>query len=448
VKNRSFEAEVQACRPDEFLSWGRLPGARHAGVTLWSRTAPLPTAGSLLPYGRGRSYGDCCLNAGGTLLATKRLDRFIAFDPVAGTLVCEAGTTLGEIIDCCLPRGWFLAVVPGTQHVSVGGAIANDVHGKNHHRAGTFGAHVVRFELLRSDGQRLHCSLDENPDKFRATIGGLGLTGLITWVELRMRPVASALLDVEEVPFASLDEFARLSTDADQNCEYTVAWFDGCSYLDGRLRGILSSARHVEEGDATLAERRPGARLRVPFAMPGWVLGRATVRAFNALYHAAKRRHPRRRVRLEPFLFPLDVVRDWNLIYGRSGFMQLQCAFTEATGTSGVAQLLELTSRRGESSFLTVLKRFGPRPSPGMLSFPMPGITVALDFPNRPQTRSLLAECHAVVSANGGRIYCAKDAAMTPQAFAAGYPNWREFLPHVDPRFSSSFWRRTAAALM
>jgi len=264
---------------------------------------------------------------------------------------------------------------------------------------------------------------------------------------LRMRKVESALVDVEDIPFASLEEFASLSSESDRSFEYTVAWFDCYSCRDGRLRGIFSRARHVEEGDATLTDRRPGSRLRVPFAMPGWLLGPATIRTFNRLYYARKRSRPRPRTRLEPFLFPLDALRDWNLLYGRAGFMQLQCVFPEASAMIAVAQLLELISHRGQGSPLTVLKRFGAQTSPGILSFPMPGVTVALDFPYRAETRALLAECHTLVGTNGGRIYPAKDASMTPQAFAAGYPNWREFLPHVDPRFSSSFWRRTAGAL-
>jgi len=435
---------------DAFDSWGRLPGAKQAGVTLWSRVDPLPTTsgGSVLPYGQGRSYGDCCLNSDGWVLATRRLDRFIDFDPVAGILTCESGVILREIIDLCLPKGWFPPVVPGTQFVSVGGAIANDVHGKNHHRTGTFGSHVVKFELLRSNGERLICSEQDNPEWFRATIGGLGLTGLITWAQLNLRRVGSALVELENVPFASLEEFWDLSEASDRDFEYTVAWFDCYSFDDGRLRGIFARARHPESADGTLSRDRPRARLSVPFDVPAWMLNPAVVRLFNKAYHASKRRRGIRRVGMDSFLFPLDAIRHWNRLYGRKGFMQLQCVFPEAVGVQGASELLQTISDSREGSFLSVLKRFGSRRSPGLLSFPEPGITVALDFQNRgPSTRELLGECQEVVKTYSGRIYPAKDACMTPSIFDATCPAWRDLVPYIDPNFSSSFWRRATASL-
>jgi len=446
----SFGALLRKSSRSKFQSWGRLPGADQAGVTLWTRTDPLPlsSGSSVLPYGQGRSYGDSCLNAGGTVLATARLDRFIDFDPHEGTLTCEAGVTLGEIIELFLPKGWFLPVVPGTQFVSVGGAIANDIHGKNHHRAGTFGDHVVEFELLRSSGERFACSEHENAEWFRATVGGLGLTGLITWARLELKRVCSARVEVENVLFTNLEEFVALSESSDRDFEYTVAWFDCYSYRDGTLRGIFSRARHVDEDDGTLSERHTRPRLSVPFDLPTWVLNPAGLRLLNAAYFAVKRRDGVRPVRLESFLFPLDAIRNWNRLYGRNGFMQLQCAFPEADSMRGTSELLRIISEGGGGSFLAVLKRFGRRPSVGLLSFPMPGVTVALDFPNRgATTRALLNECEELVVNCGGRIYPAKDACMRPSTFDAAFPDWRKLLPYVDPNFSSSFWRRTAGSL-
>jgi FAD/FMN-containing dehydrogenase len=443
------DAGFRRPRRDAFESWGRLPARAQAGITLWNRTDPLPAAsgGSVLPHGRGRSYGDCCLNSEGLVLATCRLDRFIEFDAAEGIVTCESGVTLGDIIDSCLPVGWSLPVVPGTQFVSVGGAIANDVHGKNHHRVGTFGNHVIKFELLRSNGERLTCSEQDNQGWFRATIGGLGLTGLITWAQLRLRKINSALLEVEDIPFSSLESFWSLSEESDRDFEYTVAWFDCYSYDSGRLRGIFSRARPLDEFDGTLAQKRPHPRLAVPRAMPGWLLNPAAVRLFNRAYHAAKRGRGIRQLRMDSFLFPLDAIRNWNRLYGPMGFMQLQCVFTVEASLQGAADLLQAISSSGEGSFLSVLKRFGGQRSPGLLSFPQPGITVALDFPSRgPGTRALLERCQDIVMRYGGRIYPAKDSCMTPANFNAGYPAWRDLVPYIDPRFSSSFWRRTAGA--
>jgi len=209
-------------------SWGRYPPvAAQAVVPLRWRDAQLPTLESyMLAYGNGRSYGDSCTNAGGTLLHTRGLDRFIAFDPSTGVLRCEAGVLFSEIIDLIVPKGWFLPVTPGTKFITVGGAIANDVHGKNHHRAGTFGEYVRRFELLRSDGARIECSPDENAPLFRATVGGLGLTGVITWAEFALQPISNPWMAIENRRFGDLREFLQLSAESERDFAYTVAWVD------------------------------------------------------------------------------------------------------------------------------------------------------------------------------------------------------------------------------
>jgi len=347
-------------------SWGRYPKARQAAVSVHWRTDPLPRVhGTLLPFGQGRSYGDCCLNEGGTLLATSRLDRLIEFDPGRGVLRCEAGARLGDILAFGVPRGFFLPVLPGTRFVSVGGAIANDIHGKNHHRAGTFGGHVRRLELLRSDGQRLE--LGPGDELFAATIGGLGLTGLITWAEIALRPIPVAAVRTEAIPFAGLDEFLALSDESDGQCEYTVAWLD---VFSNALRGIFFRGDH-----ASGSPRAPSARAAVPLEMP--VVNGATVRAFNAAYYAAQKLGGRARLQhWESFFFPLDALSRWNRLYGRRGFLQFQCVVPTR---DAVREIL----RDPPPSPLTVLKRFGSIPSPGMLSFPRPGFTLALDLPNR-----------------------------------------------------------------
>jgi FAD/FMN-containing dehydrogenase len=413
-------------------SWGRTPIANHlAELPIVWRSDALPQAPSMLAYGRGRSYGDCCLNDGGALLTTRALDRFMSFDPIHGVLRCEAGVSLGQILALIVPRGWFLPVVPGTSHVSVGGAIANDIHGKNHHRVGTFGRHVRRLELLRSVEGRVECGPGD--PLFAATVAGLGLTGLITWAELQLRPVPGARIRAETIPFATLDEFFLLAADSDARFEYTVAWLDCLSRVG---RGVFFRGDHCE-GPPSPAR----APLGVPFDFPSFALNPLTVRAFNAAVYALKRRSTGV-VDADPFFFPLDAIGGWNRIYGRRGFFQFQCAVPER---AAIAELIEAVSRSGLGSFLTVLKSFGDLPSPGMLSFPRKGPTLTLDFANSgPDTLALLDRLEAIVAAAGGALYPAKDARMSRETFARSFPRRAEFEPHRDPLFSSSLWRRVA----
>jgi FAD/FMN-containing dehydrogenase len=429
-------------------SWGRHPRARQRVRAIHWRgdDVLLGPDGPVLPFGLGRSYGDACLNDGGTLLCTRGLDRFVAFDPAAGTLACEAGVTLGEALDLVAPRGFFLPVVPGTAHVTVGGAVANDVHGKNHHRAGTFGCHVEELEVARSSGERIVCGPLRSPDLFRATIGGLGLTGLILRVRLRLRRLEGTRVVQEAVPFGDLAGWFRLAEESDAADEFTVAWVD-CLARGRRLgRGVLFRGSFTERpGAAGPARFGRSPALRVPFELPFSPLSRSTVRAFNTLYAArARRGRGRREAPPGPFFFPLDAVGGWNRIYGRRGLQQFQCAIPPGAAPEVIRELLERTARSGEGSFLAVLKRFGPAVSPGLLSFPREGVTLALDFPNRGErTVRLLAELHAVVGACRGRIYPAKDACMSPEQFHEQYADVLPvFRRQRDPAFSSSFWRR------
>jgi FAD/FMN-containing dehydrogenase len=427
----------------ERLSWGRYPRqSAGAVVPMGWRHDPLPAGGCLLPRGSGRSYGDSCLNAGGTLVDTAPLDHVIAFDRATGILRCEAGMTLARILELVVPAGWFLPVTPGTRFVTLGGAIANDVHGKNHHAAGTFGCHVRRFELLRSDGARLECAPDSHVELFAATIGGLGLTGLVTWAEIALRPIRSARLDAETVPFSGVDEFLDLSRESNERFEHTVAWVDATARGNRLGRGLFMRANHVEEPQSPLAANAHRARYGIPFDFPAAALSRPLVAAFNTLhFHAARR--GRARVHFDPFFYPLDGVRDWNRVYGRRGFVQHQSVVPAAQARDAVNAMLEAIASSGEASFLSVLKVFGARASPGLLSFPRPGATLALDFPMRGAgTLALLDRLDAIVMQGGGAIYPAKDARMSPQTFARSFPRLAQFERQVDPAFSSSFWRR------
>lgn len=429
-----------------YRSWGGCVARQRVRRPAWA-SEPLRFARGeqALPFGLGRSYGDSCLNDGGTLISTAGLARFMAFDRSSGRLRCEAGVSLDAIIRLALPQGWFLPVTPGTRFVTVGGAIANDVHGKNHHRAGTFGRHVLRFELLRSDGRRLLCSPRVNPDWYGATIGGLGLTGLITWAEIQLKPVANAYMVQETRRFRNLDEFFAIATESERDFEYTVAWVD-CLARGRRLgRGAFLRANHAPPQAAPLPP--PRERLRsLPFPLPSWVLNRASLRGFNALYYRT-RAEGTRLLHCLPYFYPLDAIAGWNRLYGRRGFFQYQCVVPHADGGEAMARILTTISEARTGSFLAVLKTFGGTPSPGMLSFPRPGVTLALDFPNRgAPTRALLDRLDEITRAAGGAVYPAKDARMSADSFQAYFPAWRRFAEFVDPQFSSGFWRRVGVS--
>lgn len=426
---------------DTAESWGRWPRCRQRVLPLRDRQRELPAfEGLALPRGNGRSYGDSCLNPDGTLLDARALDRFIAFDPASGVLRAEAGLLLSAVLELAVPQGWFLPVTPGTRHVTLGGALANDVHGKNHHVAGTFGHHVRAFELLRSDGSRLRCSLDENHEWFAATLGGLGLTGLVTWVELQLRRIPGPAMEVESLRFGTLDEFFALSRESAATHEYTVAWIDCLARGASLGRGHFLRADH----SAAPAPSPPRRVLAMPLLPPLSLVNRLTLRPFNSLYfHRQRRARQRATLHYAPYFYPLDGIAHWNRMYGPRGFLQHQCVIPPAAARDAVAQMLEEIARSGSGSFLAVLKEFGPRPSSGLLSFARPGTTLALDFPNQgAATFELLQRLDAIVAAAGGAIYAAKDARMSAATFRAGYPRLDQFRRFVDPRFSSGLWRR------
>lgn len=435
-------------REIEKASWGGYPARAQTLRAVRGRHAPLAIAPgeTVLPYGNGRSYGDSCLNDGGSLLDARALDKFIAFNAESGEVTCEAGVTLADIIDLALPRGWFLPVTPGTKFVTVGGAIANDVHGKNHHREGTFGAHVVGFELLTSDGKRRFCSATENADLFAATIGGLGLTGFITMATVRLKRAASAFLAGQSIKFGNLDEFFSLSAASIADHEYTVSWIDCLGAGASLGRGIFMRANPAgaEEAAARGAKAPGKLPLAVPVMPPLSLVNKLTLKPFNwAYYNRQQAPQVDKLWHYGPFHYPLDAIANWNRIYGPKGFLQYQCVVPEADQRRVSETLLAEISRSGQGSFLVVFKTFGARVSPGLLSFPMAGTTLALDFPILgASTFALLDRLDAVVVEAGGRIYPAKDARMSAETFRRGYPGLEEFRKFIDPRFSSSFGRR------
>ncbi len=433
-----------------YQSWGRFPQAAHVDAELVYWRHELPNIEQfehvVLPFGYGRSYGDSCLNNGATLLDMTGLNRLMSFDAERGILCCEAGMSFAEILDFIVPRGWFLPATPGTKFVSVGGAIANDVHGKGHHIDGTFGCHLLRFELLRSNGERLICSSIENSDLFRATIGGLGLTGAILWAEFKLKPVKGPYIDAERLRHHNLDEFFAIN-DASKHTEYTVAWVDCLAQGDRLGRGIYTRGSHYDPplGNGVYPDAKP--LFTMPIDLPSFAINTFTVKAFNEVYYRALLTNYARSIsHYDPFFYPLDTVNNWNRVYGGQGFMQWQCIVPYEDSHDPIIDILNRIAVSGQGSPLVVLKTFADVPSPGMLSFPRPGITLALDFANRGQhTFELLDELDAIVRAANGAIYPAKDARMSFETFAISFPNWEDFAHHIDPKFSSSFWRRIMA---
>lgn len=419
-------------------SWGRLSAPAHRLHPLADRArvaATLATDRCGLAYGMGRSYGDVCLNPDGLLWTMRGLDRFIAFDEQTGVLRCEAGVLLRDIQRLCVPRGWMLPVVPGTQLVTVGGAIANDIHGKNHHVHGCFGDQVRKFTLARTDGSVVACRPGD--PLFAATVGGLGLTGVIVDAELTLRRIGGPWLSVETLPYRDLAEFFDLADASEAGWEHTVSWVD-C--LNPAGRGIFMRANHT---DLQLSEPTARRELRVPLVPPLSLVNPLSLRAFNAAYYALKKTRSASVQHYEPFFHPLDALQDWNRIYGPRGFYQYQCVLPRGQGREGIHALLQATARAGMGSFLAVLKTFADRAPVGMLSFAREGVTLALDFPNRGnETLKLFEVLDAIVTDAGGRIYPAKDARMPRALFEAGYPRLTEFLPHRDPGISSALSRR------
>ena len=419
--------------------------------------------GTLIARGNGRAYGDAALNEGLTL-SMLELDRMQRFDPGTGALSCEAGVLLADVIATFLPRGWFPPVVPGTKFVTVGGMVAADVHGKNHHCDGTFGGHVESLVIATGDGQVRRCSREENAALFHATQGGMGLTGVILSVTFRLRPAASAFLETETVATESLDAAMALfeaAEEAPERWPFNVAWLDCLGRRRGRC--LFSQGRFAAADSLGPAQRRAASKAQAsrPLPMPWRTLSpflrQRPMQAFNQLYFALSARSARRtngqgaaepaaRTHYEPFFFPLDRLRDWNRAYGASGFVQHQSVLPLAASRAGIGALLKEMERADLGAFLAVLKLFGPG-SGAPLSFPMRGYTLALDLPMRRETPALLDALDAVVEAHGGRVYLAKDAHTAPRRLRQGYPDVDRFGDlraevGSDAKFASALSRR------
>lgn len=413
-----------------------------------------PTSSPGIARGQGRSYSDAALNENGRVVLTERLNRFRSFDITHGILKAEAGLTLYDLLRTILPRGWFLPVTPGTGFVSLGGAFAADVHGKNHHHDGAFSQHVTDIELCLPDGEHVTCSPSQQADLFWASAGGMGLTGFIGEVGIQLRPVPSAYIKAQHHCASDLEHLFTLLSDTVYDAPYTVAWID-CLSQGARLgRGILMGGRHAELDELPTKLARYPYRcistqcLGVPFDFPTWVMNPYTVSLFNHLYYRLEgRKQIPFIVHCQPFFYPLDNVLSWNRLYGRRGFLQYQCVLPEPGAYDGIRELLERLTATRQASFLAVLKRMGPE-GQGHLSFPMAGYTLALDITFKgDKLFSLLDTLDEIVIQRGGRVYLAKDARLKPDMFRAMYPRYPEWLAikqRVDPshRVASSLSRR------
>ncbi|WFU41085.1 FAD-binding oxidoreductase [Bradyrhizobium sp. CB82] len=421
--------------------WGRFPAVDTDLLTPRSFDAvgdAIAATSGGIARGNGRAYGDAGIGVSQTIAMTG-FDRVRSFDPATGRVRLEAGVLLSDLIDTFGPRGFLPYVVPGTRFVSVGGAIAADVHGKNHHCEGGFGRYVDSILLRTGTGETIEVSHEANPEVFLATIGGMGLTGVILEATLRLRPVETGWIR-ERVISASDLHAAMRALDAGDSATYSVAWIDCVARGSDLGRSLIYLGEHArasELSDGTEAfPRGRDPRLTVPIDLPSMTLNRFSVRAFNELYYrmGARRAGGSHLVSIFPYFFPLDGVGAWNRIYGRRGFLQHQCVIPQDGALAVLGDILDRVSRRGDASFLTVLKKLGQ--GDGLMSFPMPGYTLALDFPVTGSIMNFVDEIDRLVVAAGGRLYLAKDARQSRATFEAGYPalqRFKEIRASLDP---------------
>ncbi|MCB0307867.1 MAG: FAD-binding oxidoreductase [Bdellovibrionales bacterium] len=427
-----------------YFSWGRLKKTTH---TIFEPTLSsdfnriLDQSRPWLPYGRGLSYGDVCTNNRNILVSTRNLCEFIEFDATTGLLKCGAGVRFDQIIDAFLPLGFFIPVTLGTKRVTVGGAIANDVHGKNHHISGTFGCHVREIGLQRSDGVFV-CSPNKNVDLFRATIGGMGLTGLILWAQIQLQPGCSPWIRAEWIPFHNVNEYLDLSQQS-KMYEHTAGWIDLLNLSNGMGRGILF--RGAFEASPRHLKRKMS--LPIPFEMPNSLVQPWNMKLFNDFYFwSNSKRKLAKLVDYNSFFFPLDALLNWNRMYGRRGFFQYQCVIPLPSSQNVLGKLIAILRDNHASSFLGVIKTFGSIVSPGVLSFPKEGVTLSVDLPNEGhQTLNLMNRLDNLVADSGGAVYPAKDARMQKQHFEIFFPQFSEFSRWIDPHVSSDFLKRVTS---
>lgn len=416
---------VPLVTPSLLSGWGRLP---VPGSEIRSENLEELTRDAVLTRGLARSYGDSSLPPPShpTVVATPLADRILAFDDATGILRAEAGYSLQSLYRTFLPRGWFTPVSPGTQFVTLGGMVAADVHGKNHHCEGSIGRHVRAVRLRVASGDILECSRQQEGDLFRATIGGMGLTGHILEVDLQLARISSPWILRETRRVANIDEYLDALKESAAGWPFTMGWIDCLSQGSQMGRGVLQRGRWASAEEAPRKFPPTLKRLPVPFNCPSWVMGHSVVQIFNEGVYRWNRSTPPRVVHPEPFFYPLDSLLDWNRLYGRRGFTQYQCVLPDTAGREAVRHLLELLARQGAASFLCVIKDCGEQ-GEGLLSFPLKGTSIALDLPVRDNTQQVVDALNEFVISAGGRIYLAKDAFTRAEHFRAMEPRLAEW---------------------
>ncbi len=382
-----------------------------------------------IPRGMGRCYGDASLSE--RTISMLKHNLILSFDEENGIIKCQSGVTLKEILGVFVPRGWFLPVTPGTKYITVGGALASDIHGKNHHVDGCFGDHVISTDLVLSNGSRLSCSLNENEDVFNATRGGMGLTGIIDTVTFKLKKIETSFIKQKQIKAKNLQEILALFEEY-KNYTYSMSWIDCLKGGKGFGRSIMMAGEHATIDDLSSVQMKDpltngkGNMINMPFNLPSLALNKLSIKTFNALYYAKNtKRVIQNVVHYDGFFYPLDSILNWNRMYGKKGFIQYQFVLPLSTSKDGLEMILNQIRKKGWGSFLAVLKLFGKQES--LISFPLEGYTLALDFPIRKGLFEFLDELDQVVLDMGGRIYLSKDARMQSQIFWEGYPNAEKF---------------------
>ena len=421
------------------LTWGNLPQTKKVKKIKYKDDLLKNISEKVLTYGNGRSYGDVCLNQ--TMIETDGINKFINIDKENNLLTCSSNLTLKEILLDIIPKGYFLPVVPGTKNITIGGAIANDIHGKNHHIAGSFGNFIQNIEVNRSDYGVITCSYEEYKSIFTSTIGGLGLTGIILSATIKLKRIESPYIEQISKRFGSISEFLDITSQLEKSHEYCVGWIDLVNTK--KFRGVVIAGNHFQKSYKAKEKKLKFNSIKFPFTLPFSLISRTTVGVLNNLYFYINRSKNPKITTINNFFFPLDLLEFWNKAYGKKGFYQYQFVITISNAESFFKKLFTLINTSNELPSLTVLKRFGKIKSKGTISFPREGITLAIDFPNKgKKTLELFDKLDKLVLSYSGALYPAKDTRMPKNVFEKSFPDLDIFKKNLDPLFSSLLWQR------